>query len=200
MISDGDSNAQSWQSSYVKEPQPQVWVGNIHLSGDSQTDIPNHGGANRVILAYGATNYPLWKSELDVELPYGAFAENFTVDGITEQNACIGDIYEVGDAIIQISEPRIPCWKISSRWGIKDLLQRVIETGRTGWFFRTLQEGYVEPGQSMKLIQRPYPRITVERINDALVHHKHDQENASEIAECTLLSKRVRDIFYTRID
>lgn len=190
--------SKSWQSSYVKEPKSEAWVGKINLSGDSQTNVPNHGGVNRVILGYAEEHYSAWKAELRVELPYGAFAENFTISGMSEANACVGDIYEIGNSIIQISEPRIPCWKISNRWGIEDLLQRVIDTGRTGWFFRTLQEGNIEQGQSMILVDRPYPKMTIAEINDVLVNRKNDKDAASEMANCTLLSERIREMFYAR--
>lgn len=189
----------SWKSSYIKEPQSEVWVGKTKLTGDSQTDLQNHGGFNRVILGYAAEHYKLWAKELGLTFPFGAFAENLTIQGMSERNACIGDVYQVGKTIIQISEPRIPCWKISKRWNIEDLLERVIDTGRTGWFFRTLQEGEIKHGQTMILLERPYPKITISEINDVLIHRTKDLIASSAIADCTLLSDDIRELFYKRL-
>ena len=73
--------------------------------------------------------------------PHGGFGENFTIAGLSEQTACIGDTYQIGEARVQVSQPRGPCWKIARRWRIEDLTARVLATGRTGWYLRVLTEG-----------------------------------------------------------
>lgn len=117
------------------------------------------GGPEKAVLAYAADHYPLWRSELEpLELPYGTFGENFTIAGLTEETVCIGDIYIIGGAIVQISQPRQPCWKLARRWQVKDLVIRVPANGRTGWYFRVLKEGYIEQGVPVILLDRPYPQ------------------------------------------
>src|SRR5690606_8606076 len=100
------------------------------------------------------------------ELRPGAFGENFTVKGLTEAAICVGDRWRVGgQAVVEVSQPRQPCWKLARRWGIKTLALHVQKTGRTGWYFRTLVEGMVAPDMYLQLIERPHPAWTVERAN-----------------------------------
>ena len=153
-----------------------------------QADTKNHGTPNQAVLVYAAAHYPCWRAELGrAEIGPGGFGENFTVDGLDETNVCIGDVYAVGEAHIQVTGPRYPCVKISRRWGIPTLTARVAETGRTGWYCRVLHEGWVEPGVPIVLVDRPYPRITVARVNDFGHGRDRDVEAAQELAACPLL-------------
>ncbi len=185
-----------WESGFVKEPvSGPVWLGRTNLAGDGQADREHHGGPDKAVLAYAAAHYPLWRAELNrPELPYGAFAENFTIDGLTEETVCIGDVYAIGEARVQVSQPRQPCWKIARRWRIKDLTVRVRETGRTGWYLRVLQEGYVEPGLDVVLIERPFPQWTVARATEVMLHRREDRQAAAELAECPLLASDWRRV------
>ncbi len=190
-----ESGAAAVMSGYVKPPVAgEVWIGRDHVAGDGQGDLVNHGGRDRVVLAYPGSHYPLWRRELGVNLPYGGFAENFSVAGLTEADVCIGDVFRVGGAVLQVSETRIPCWKISRRWGIDDLLDRVIATGRTGFFLRTLQEGAVRAGHAMQLVERPYPNLPVSLVHKAYLG-KADGRVAAELAACPALSARQRQRF-----
>jgi MOSC domain-containing protein YiiM len=176
----------SWHSGIFKYPvEGRVWLGAINIAGDGQDDLKNHGGPYRAVLAYSADHYPEWRAELDrPDFPYGAFGENFTIAGLNEETVCIGDIYAVGDVRIQVSQPRMPCWKLARRWGIKDLTARVDEKARGGWYNRVLQEGYVEAGQDMTLLERPYPRFKVSFVY-ALISEWI--EDAAAIAELSTL-------------
>ena len=188
-----------WISGYVKEPvSGAVWVGNEHVAGDAQADLQNHGGVHRVVLAYAASHYPLWREELGRDFPFGAFGENFTVEGLTEADVCVGDTYRVGGAILQVSEPRIPCWKISRRWHVDDLLERVVQSGRVGWFHRVLSEGAAAAGDALQLLDRPHPRLTIAAIYRAHGNGGEDAAALAEIAACPLLSPRVRTVFARR--
>ncbi len=185
-----------WSTAFYKKAvNGKVWLGKCNLSGDGQADLKNHGGPEKAVLAYSAEHYPTWRSEINCpELPYGAFAENFTVSGLTEELVCIGDIYSVGGAHLQVSQPRQPCWKISRRWRIKDLAGRVKATGRTGWYFRVLTEGYVERGLPLVLLGRPFPQWTVARANEIMKHRREDRHAAVGLASCGFLSMNWRTI------
>jgi len=188
-----------WFSSFYKEPvEGPVWLGQTNLAGDGQADLENHGGADKAVLAYAGAHYPAWRMELNrPDLPYGAFAENFTIAGLTEESVCIGDIYTIGDARVQVSQPRQPCWKIARRWRIKDLTARVRETGRTGWYVRVLAEGYVEAGQPVILLERPFPRWTIAQATE-IMHRRHDDPDAAaELAASPLLSPVWRETLFT---
>ncbi|NEZ60832.1 MOSC domain-containing protein [Adonisia turfae] len=179
-----------WSTGFFKEPvEASIWLGKTNLEGDRQADLRHHGGPEKAVLAYAAEHYPDWRQQLmNPALPYGAFGENFTVVGQTESSVCIGDTYGVGDAIVQVSQPRQPCWKLSRRWRIKDLALQVQRTGKTGWYFRVLQEGYVTPKQPLVLINRPYPQWTVMRANETMHHRTTSRDQVAELAELPLLA------------
>lgn len=179
-----------WSSGYAKEPvDGRIWLDRCGLSGDGQADLRNHGGAEKAVLAYPADHYPDWRVELNrQELPFGAFGENFTVMGHTEKTVCIGDTYSAGETRFQISQPRQPCWKISRYWGIGNLAEQVKSTGRIGWYLRVLDEGYVERGFSLVLLDRPFPRWTVACAYEIMKNRHKDKQSALELASCPLLS------------
>src|SRR5205823_12868596 len=138
-----------------------------HLDGNVQADMKHHGSLNQAVLMYAAAHYPLWQRELDLpEIGPGGFGENFTVDGLTEETVCIGDIYALGEAQIQVTGPRYPCYKIERRWALPGLTARAAETGRTGWYCRVIREGMIEPGTAITLVERPYAQWTVALTND----------------------------------
>lgn len=186
-----DPMDQRWTTGFFKQPvEGEVWLGATNLAGDGQADLKNHGGVDKAVLAYSADHYPYWRSHLNhPELPYGGFGENFTVAGQTEADVCIGDIYAIGSARVQVSQPRQPCWKLSRRWRIADLALQVKANGRSGWYFRVLQEGSVQPGLTVTLCDRPYPQWTVALANQIMHHNQGDRAAAAELAQCPLLSR-----------
>ena len=108
-------------------------VGRENLEGDGQADRRYHGGPDMAVLAYGADHYPAWRAELSwPELPLGGFGENLSVAGAAEESACIGDVWRIGTAVLQVASPRKPCHKISDYWGRPDLLKLVEKSGRSG--------------------------------------------------------------------
>jgi len=181
----------AWETSFFRTPSTKArWLYTTHLEGNSQADTKNHGKPDQAVLLYAAAHYPLWQSELGrTDIGPGGFAENFTVDELSEESACIGDIYAIGEARIQVTGPRYPCWKIERRWGIEGLTARVAETGRTGWYCRVLQEGRVEPGMPLKLVERPYSEWTVALTNDFGHSRNKDIEMANALASCPLLNE-----------
>jgi MOSC domain-containing protein YiiM len=179
-----------WSTGFFKEPiQGEVWLGSTNLAGDGQADLKYHGGVEKAVLAYAAEHYPSWQARLKLpDLSYGAFGENFTVADQTESSVCIGDIYDIGEAQVQVSQPRQPCWKLSRRWRIRDLALQVQRTGQTGWYFRVLNEGAVEAGMELVLRDRPFPHWTITRANQIMHHNLNNREAAAELANCPLLA------------
>ncbi len=188
-----DPEDRPWTSGIVKDPvEGPVWLHATHFEGDGQADLKHHGGPEMAVLAYCAEHYPAWHAELDpLRLPFGAFGENLTVTGLSEETVSIGDTFELGGAIVQVSQPRSPCWKLARRWNVPDLVARVQRTGRSGWYLRVLKEGLVAPGQEMVLVERPFPRFTVALVTRAAVSPQ-DFAEASELAACPLLSETWR--------
>ncbi|MGE5675953.1 MAG: MOSC domain-containing protein [Mycobacterium leprae] len=189
-----DPMERPWQSGVYKEPVAgPVWLGRTGLNGDGQADMENHGGPDKAVMVNAAVHYPLWEAELGLpSIPYGALGENFTVVGATEADVCLGDVYAVGEARVQISQPRQPCWKMGRRLGVREVPMRIKETGRSGWYLRVLQEGMVAAGDRLILLERPFPQWSVARINQLLYSQRADQAALQSLADCPAVAERLR--------
>lgn len=168
-----------WRTAFFKYPVVgPVHFHHDHIEGDGVADLVHHGGVDKAVLAYSVDHYAQWQSEWNVtELPYGAFGENLSVLGLTEDDVCIGDVWRLGDVRMQVSQPRQPCWKLGRRWSRPLLPKRVIETRRTGWYLRVISPGSAAAGE-MFLEDRPYPEWNVDRCNQ-IAHAKDDIGNLS---------------------
>jgi MOSC domain-containing protein YiiM len=195
LIGEPGAQTKPWTSGYGKQRVlGPVLLRSLNLEGDGQADQRFHGGPDMAVLAYAAGHYPLWRVELDWPgLDHGAFAENFTVEGADEDSTCIGDLWEVGAAQLQVSQPRKPCANISRFWHRDDLLKRVESTGRIGWYLRVVREGRVEAGQEIRLLGRPHPEWTVALAMQARVNKSRDAETARRLAECPALGADFRE-------
>ncbi len=190
-----DGEPESWTSGIFKVPVTgRVWVGKQNLDGDGQADLRYHGGVDRPILAYSADHYESWKAEFGYAFPNGSFGENLTVAGLAEDTVCLGDTYRIGDVVVQVSQPRIPCWKLGRRHGMPELPAKAMETGRTGWYLRVLVEGWIEAGLEMELVERPCPEWTITRAHVVWRKRKSDLDVAAELGQCPYLSRDWRAI------
>ncbi len=189
-----------YDTSFVRTPDAQSrWLYTTHLEGNEQADKKNHGTPNQAVLLYAASHYPEWQAELGTqEIGPGGFGENFTVTDLSEQTACIGDIYALGEARIQVTGPRYPCTKIEKRWCMAGLTKRVAETGRTGWYCRVLQEGEVQHDMPIVLVDRPYPQWTVALVYDFGHDRNTDVALARELATCSLLAEFWQELVVER--
>ncbi len=186
----GDPFDKPWKSGFLKTPVAgKVMVNRLNLAGDGQADLENHGGADKAINSYPREHLLHWEKALKLKLDPGAFGENFSVEEKTENEVCIGDKFQIGKVILQVSQPRQPCWKLARRWRVKDLAVQVEQTGKTGWYFRVLNEGTVEAPGEMTLIDSPHPEWTVSRANEIMHHRKDDHEAALALAACPSLSE-----------
>ena len=191
---DGQPWDRTWETAFWKEQvQGPVMLRFLNLEGDRQAAVGIHGGKDQAALCYSADHYPAWRRELDLpEMSGGGFGENFTIAGQDERGVCIGDVYEVGETLVQVSKPRGPCFKISWRWRRADLLQRVEASGRHGWYVRVLREGLVEAGQPVTLQDRPHPDWTVRAAADVIRFRKRRPELAAQLALCEALATEDR--------
>lgn len=176
-----------------------VRVGKLNLDGDGQADLVHHGGADKAVLAYSAEHYGDWRRELGIaNLPYGAFGENLTVEGLIEQDVCIGDIWRIADVLLQVSQPRQPCWKLGRRWRMDDLPKRVLQSGRSGWYLRVLREGTIESGMAVTLQERPHPQWTVPRTASLRYAKQAAPHEIAALADLQTLAASWRDEFARR--
>ncbi len=164
-----------------------------HLEGDGSADLTVHGGVDKAICCYAAEHYPFWQTHAGLEnMGHGGFGENFTFAGLLEPDICIGDVYHIGSATFQITQPREPCSKLARRWLIKELPAWVVQNGRSGWYFRVIETGHVEAGDDVQLIERPNPEWSIARANEIAHHRKTDREACSELAAVPFLSEAWR--------
>lgn len=185
---------QKWESAIYKLPvDGPVWLSKENLQGDLQANSKLHGGLERAVLAYPEIHYSFWRQKLGLpEMTIGSLGENFVISGATEKDVCVGDVYQIGDAIIQVSQPRQPCWKLVRRWKFKELALLAQNTGRTGWLYRVLKEGFVERGQSLILQNRPYSEFTIEQVNMKCYSRNVELETALKMASCPSLEESWR--------
>lgn len=190
-----------WETGMFKsEVTEQVWLCKTGLSGDEVADTKNHGGPEKAVFAYPSKHYEQWKSELKIEtMDSGAMGENLAVLQMDESTVCIGDTYKFGEALIQVSQPRRPCWKPARRFKVLDLALRIQDSGRTGWYFRVLKEGYVEAGSQLELIERPYPQWTIAKCNEVMYIEKDHLQLAKELSSCELLAENWQQSFKQRL-
>lgn len=195
-----DRPPQSWSTGIFKRPvRGPIRLQQKNLEGDGQADLIHHGGVDKAVCVYPSEHWFHWSSVLpQQQLIGGEFGENFTLEGLTEADVCIGDIFSLGSAVVQISQPRQPCWKLARRWQIKDLAVQVEQTGFTGWYFRVLEEGVVESRIPLRLTDRPYPEWTVTTAN-RIMHQEHSNLKAAEhLSLCPLLSASWRHALHQR--
>ncbi|HWC28574.1 MAG TPA: MOSC domain-containing protein [Dehalococcoidia bacterium] len=138
-----------------------VMVRSLNIDGDQQGDLSVHGGVDKAVYCYPSEHYPAWSEELERELPNGTFGENLTVSGLLEPELHIGDVLSVGDAVLQVSQPRYPCFKLGIKIGDQRFVQRFQLSGRSGFYCRVLQEGLIEPGQPIALLERDEAQPTI---------------------------------------
>jgi MOSC domain-containing protein YiiM len=126
-----------------------------NLDGDRQADLSVHGGPTKAVYVYSAQHYTYWRQELpDVELGWGHFGENFTVDGMDEESINIGDEFTVGTARVVVTEPRMPCFKLSIRFGRTDIVKRFLQSQRSGFYVGVVEEGQVQAGDALELLSK----------------------------------------------
>jgi MOSC domain-containing protein YiiM len=146
-----------------------VMLRRLNLDGDRQADLENHGGSNKAVYAYPAEHYDLWREELKgVELGWGAFGENFTVEGLKEELTYIGDEFRFGPALLRVTQPRIPCYKLGLRLQRDDIVKRFLLSNRSGVYFSVLEQGFVNTGDAVTRIKEDEQRISVLDINHAI--------------------------------
>ena len=137
----------------------------LNLDGDKQADLTVHGGVDKAVYSYPEEHYRFWQKELpDMYLSCGMFGENFTTEGLFEDNVNIGDQFRIGTAIVIATQPRMPCYKLGVKFGRMDIVKRFLASGLTGIYFKVLQEGEVGAGDVIKLIRRDDNNVTVKDV------------------------------------
>lgn len=161
------------------------------VDSDQQADLRVHGGQDKAVHHYAQEHYVYWRQALgevaaQVLAAPGAFGENIASTGLTEADVCIGDQVQIGSCILEVSQSRQPCWKLNLRFSTPDMSLRVQETGKTGWYYRVLQNGYIQAGDAIGLLCRPYPQWNLMRVNRLLFASVVESEELREFARLPL--------------
>lgn len=152
----------------------------LNLDGDGQADLTVHGGEHKAVYCYSLAHYDYWKKELPGrELPMGMFGENFTIDDggkePLEDSVHLGDRFSVGTAVVAVTQPRLPCYKLGVRFGADDMVKRFLASGRTGFYVMVVREGEVGAGDEMKLIGRETTGVAVAEIKRLYVAKRYGE-------------------------
>ncbi len=138
-----------------------VAVTGVTLDGDFQADAAVHGGTDKAVYAYAREDTDWWEGELATELPNGVFGENLTLGGVDVTGARIGERWRIGSVLLEVSEPRFPCWKLGARFGDPRMIKRFAKALRPGAYLRIAEEGRLEAGDPVELVSRPAHDLTI---------------------------------------
>lgn len=180
--------------------ESRVMLRRLNLDGDGQADLWGHGGAFRAVYVYSVENYDYWRRQLGRDdLNYGKFGENFTVEGMLEDDICVGDVFRIGGALVEVSQPRIPCYKLAIRMGTDDFQKRFLSSGRVGFYFRVLEEGEVGAGDMFELVGRDPNGMAVREVSDLLFYNTDDLEGTRKALSIPALSHGWKGSFEERL-
>ncbi len=197
----------SWQGKVVttgifKEPVNRpLMMRTLTLDGDTQADLAVHGGVGKAVYAYPAEHYEYWRGELPgVDLPPGAFGENFTTEGLFEEAVNIGDRFRIGEAEVVVTQPRFPCYKLGIKFGRDDMVKMFLASRRTGFYFAVSREGMVEAGNDVELIGREDQSVSVADITRVFAFEKDDLKTMQRAVKVAALAQRWKDYFQQQIN
>jgi MOSC domain-containing protein YiiM len=156
-------HGRSVSTGIYKEPVAgRIMLRRFNLDGDEQADLTVHGGRDKAVYVYPSEHYPRWQAEFpDLPLPYGMFGENFTTEGLDEQSVRIGDQFRIGEAVVEVTQPRLPCYKLGIRFGRPDMPKRFHASGRCGLYLAVLHEGEVGAGDPWERIAQGDRQVSV---------------------------------------
>ena len=185
---------------FKKPVTGQVILGTLNLDGDRQADLSVHGGVSKAVYAYPSEHYDFWRRELpDMELPWGMFGENFTTEGLTESELNIGDQFRIGSALVAVTEPRMPCYKLGIRFGRVDIIKRFLASERTGFYLSVLKEGEVAAGDRFELIEKNRESVSVRDITRLYTREKDNLDLLRRAIEVEALPEGWRSYFQNRV-
>ncbi|MET0291462.1 MAG: MOSC domain-containing protein [Steroidobacteraceae bacterium] len=183
-------------SAFVKDPvEGPVSVVAEGLALDEQADRRVHGGSEKAVYAYASSHYPLWASEFPEQagaFVAGGFGENLTVDGLDESDLCVGDVHAIGTTLLQVCQPRQPCFKLALRFGNNRLPKAMVRNDRSGWYYRVLSPGVLQAGDRIVLVDRPLPDFPFEALLEFLYTRGLDEASLQRVAGTELLPPELR--------
>lgn len=183
----------------AKSPVPDAVLRFHGIEGDGQADRQNHGGVDKAVCVYSFDHYTHWEKLFGRSLESASFSENLTISGAVEGEVCIGDVFGVGEAVVQVSQPRTPCGKLTGKNRQRLLTRWVAQTGYTGFYMRVLSEGIVRSGDAFELIALHPEHISVAAVNDIVFGRAEDERLIQRLANLPELGADGRALFTERL-
>lgn len=179
-------------SAIRKYPVKKAFLTRTGFIDDEQGDLNHHGGENKALFLFSQKTYEQINKQLKTTFSIDSvahFGENIILSDITESDICIGDIYQLGESRIQITQPRQPCWKLSANTNEKKMTKFIFESGLTGWYAKVLDEGFIAINDNLILEKRDYPNISIEKLNKLIINPLYDEKLTQEALNCKELGK-----------
>lgn len=178
-----------------------VMLRTLNLDGDRQADLSVHGGPYKAAYAYPAEHYDYWRRELPgIQLPSGAFGENFTTRGLLEDELHVGDRFRIGGAVVMVRQPRMPCYKLEAKFQRDDMIERFLVSGRSGFYFSVEQEGDVAAGDSIELLSREAGGVSIAEMNRLFVSDRYNRDLLQKAIATEALPQSWREYFRPRLN
>jgi MOSC domain-containing protein YiiM len=186
---------------FKKPVQGRLALRTLNLDGDRQADLSVHGGPNKAVYAYPSEHYEDWRKELpDAQLPWAAFGENFTTEGLGEDDIHVGDRFRIGSAVVMVRQPRMPCYKLAAKFQRDDMIQRFLHSGRSGFYFSVEQEGEVGVSDSFELLSRNRDSVTITEMNRLFYREKYNRELLEKAVATAEMPEDWREYFVPRLN
>src|SRR5580698_5460715 len=190
-------NGKTVRTSVWKSPvDGRQMVRRLNLQGDAQADLAGHGGEHRAVFVYQLDSYRYWQAQLDrTDFVYGQFGENFTVEGLPDDDVYIGDRYRIGGALFEVTQPRVTCYRVGIRMNEPRMAAFLTSSGRPGFYFRVLEEGEVGAGDEIVMVDEGKEQISVAEVNALLYSPPHPRDRLERALQIAALSPGWRSSF-----
>lgn len=192
-------NGKEMETAIRKQQVQEVFLSKNGFHGDGVADLKHHGGPERAVCIYPHEHYEFWNGQFETELPRAAFGENLTVTNMLERDICIGDIFQIGEAVIQVTQGRVPCNTIDRRLDMKPLLKEMVKTGYTGYLCRVLEEGMIRADSLIRLVAKSPQQVSVLYANEINFHRTKDIDGLVKVLEAEDLADEWRQFLTKRL-
>jgi len=185
---------------FKKPVSGRIALRTLNLDGDRQADLSVHGGPYKAVYGYPSEHYDYWREKLPgMDLPWGIFGENFTTEGMREEDLHVGDRLRIGSATLMVRQLRMPCYKLAAKFQRDDMIDRFLDSGHSGFYFSVEQEGEVEVGDSFELLSRNHNGITIAEMNRVIVRDRYNRDLLLKAIATPALPEAWREYFLPRL-
>ncbi len=178
-----------------------VMIRTLNLDGDRQADLTVHGGPEKAVYAYPAEYYPYWRDQLpQTTIEPAMFGENLTTEGLFEDSLFIGDRLRMGNAVLEVTQPRMPCYKLALRFGRDDMIKRFLKSGKSGFYFSVVEEGDVNVDSRIEFVSRDENKVSISDITRLYINPQPDAELLQRAVSVPALPRSWKDYLVERAE